>query len=419
MGDTWMIRDKSVLLMYSNENRIRYQEYAEFFRLIGVYVCEGFKLKGYPLDDIEADEKYNLDDTELNLVQEYINFLSRDELAADPQGKTAEKVVQVFQKYDLLQASVTLQYFCINTPIVDGAGNFFRDAAKELEVFYLENKNIAEPNYQIRYAILYCKQKANLAKSLRNKGLDYPIEDLLKDAYNLQERFPNCSNTWMLIGMICEISKEYKMQAIEALKKATDIVRGKIYSASILYRLGKNCEGIEVLDHLKNDAYERAYNVMPKYRNIYKLARQYMDMDAWDLAIRYFLECIKEIRCHDKYLDPLEQEYYFKVCSHLAYIYNKKMDYREAIRYAEQALDLKNDIYDAREDADGYDKMYYDIYGSMKLDRDSETEWKPVNIISVELQRMSSKNIYHHLAIAYEGFGIKDVADEYWSIVKR
>ena len=415
-----MVRDKSVLLTYSNKNRMKYQECAEFFRLIGVYVCENYQAKGNePGIETQTDFQYNLDDdSEIDLEEQFINFMSHDELQADSNGEIAKEVEKIFQSYHLLQASVTLQYFCINTSIVGYAGELFSNAAKNLEDYSNDNLDKTKPNYQIRYAILYCKQKANLAKSLLDEVLCYPIADLLKEASCLQEEFPNCSNTWMLIGMICEISKEYKMKAIEVLKKAADTVNGKVYSTSILYRLGKNCEGMEELEYLKNDSYEQAYNIMPKYRNIYKLARQYMDMEIWELAIGYFKQCLEKINWHGEYLDPLEQEYYFKVCSHLAYIYNQMNDYVSAIRYAERALDFKNDIYDAKDDLEGYNKMYYDVYKELAWEEKEKEDWNPKNIIEVELKRMSTKNIYHHLAVAYQGLGIDDVAGEYWNLVK-
>lgn len=115
----------------------------------------------------------------------------------------------------------------------------------------------------------------------------------------------------------------------------------------------------------------------------------------------------------------MEQEYYFKVCSHLAFIYNQKKDYISAIRYAERALDFKNDVYKERKNATGYDKMYYDIYGDLSGSINGVNAWDPEEIINVELKRMSSKNIYYHLAVAYQGLGIDDVASEYWKLIKR
>ena len=34
---------ESILLSYSNKNRLEYQKYAEFFRMLGIYVCEDLK----------------------------------------------------------------------------------------------------------------------------------------------------------------------------------------------------------------------------------------------------------------------------------------------------------------------------------------------------------------------------------------
>lgn len=54
-----MVKDKSVAFTYSNENRMKYQKYAEYFQLIGVHVCENIRGKDNILD---MDDNYNIDD---------------------------------------------------------------------------------------------------------------------------------------------------------------------------------------------------------------------------------------------------------------------------------------------------------------------------------------------------------------------
>lgn len=415
--------NKSILLTYSNKNRIKFQKYAEFFRFIGVYVCENL------LEDIEEavqlemkddfDAEYRFDDSngsDLELRDLFLEFFEQEALTAEEQ----DELIRVFCDYKLLQASMTLQYFNISDSIVSPAGRFFKGAAEALEAFFSKSGNYIESSYEIRYAVLYCKQKANLARDLAEGYLYYSIEELLDEALELQKDFPNHSNTWMLIGMICEISKGHRLQAINAFKEARDAVRNQPYVSSILYRIGKNCEDIEMLVHLKNDSYEEAYNRMPKYRNIYKVARQYMCMDEWDFAIKFFKECIHKIKLRGDYLDPLEQEYYFKVNSHLAYIYVKKGEYMTAIEYANVALDFRDNVYAAMELPDGYNKMYFDVYEGVDTEEGWGTleDWSPRSMILLEVKRMSSHNVYLYLAQAYQGLGIQDIADEYWNLVK-
>ena len=58
-----MVKNKSVLLIYSNDNRIKFQKYAELFRLVGIYVCEGAKEDCSGINNFEDyDVRYDLDE---------------------------------------------------------------------------------------------------------------------------------------------------------------------------------------------------------------------------------------------------------------------------------------------------------------------------------------------------------------------
>lgn len=66
----------------------------------------------------------------------------------------------------------------------------------------------------------------------------------------------------MLLGMIYEISKGNKMDAIDAFTDAKNGIGDMPYVSSVLYRLGKVCEGSEVLRWLMNDSYLMSYKVL-------------------------------------------------------------------------------------------------------------------------------------------------------------
>ncbi len=426
-----MVKNKSVLLTYSNDNRIKFQKYAEMFRLVGIYVSERLKEDHSEANNFEDyDARYDLDEKKYNGSQRDLNTRLKEILGVNPQN--INQLVTTFINYNILQASMTLQYFYIDTPVVEEAGVLFSEAASELSQYYESNKEITCSDYSIRYATLYCKQKANLAQYLTKGYLYYTVDELLEEALQLQHDFPECSNTWMLMGLVCEISKVHKLDAVEAFKKARDAVGNQPYASSILYRLGKNCEGTESLRKLMDDSYQAAYQIMPKYRNIYKVAKRYMAMDMWDLAARYFKECIDKISLRGKnkdstdylnnleHLDPLEQEYFFKINSHLAYISINRMEYEEAIQYAELALDFRDAVYADRVSLVKYDKMYDEVYGKMILSNSiSKALWKPKALVELEIGRMGSKNLYQHLAVANDRLGRSDLADSYWSVVKK
>lgn len=106
-------------------------------------------------------------------------------------------------------------------------------------------------------------------------------------------------------------------------------------------------------------------------------------------------------------MDPLEQEYYYKIKSHLSYICIMEREYEEAIEYAMQALDFRDEIYDGASNAENvYARIYFQIY-----------EENANSIISLELRRMGSRQLYRYLAIAYQNLGNERIADQYWDIV--
>lgn len=115
-------------------------------------------------------------------------------------------------------------------------------------------------------------------------------------------------------------------------------------------------------------------------------------------------------------MDPLEQEYYFKVHSHLAYISIKRRDYVSAIEYAEEALDFRENIEFDNMHFTNIDRFYKEIY-EHKGEKTYIT-WNVSELVDVELERMSLSNIYLYLATAYQELGADDIADIYWNHVR-
>lgn len=404
-----MIENKSVLLKYSNRNRRKFQKHAEFLRFVGVFVCEYL---------VEDEDSINLDGYDYDVECELDSGIKLKEYCSywfEGSVRTYDQLKRVFEKFDLLQASVTLQYFSMNTGYVQKAGHCFKEASEELDA-YFRNISRAKDEYEFQYARLYCKQKANLAQYLTNKELYFPIDELGKECVILQKQFPDCPNTFMLLGMIYEISKGNKMDAIDAFTDAKNGIGDMPYVSSVLYRLGKVCEGSEVLRWLMNDSYLMSYKAMPKYRTIYKLARMHMNQGQWDLAINYFNECLAKIKIKKNFLDPLEQEYYFKVHSHLAYISIKRRDYVSAIEYAEEALEFRENIEFDNMHFTNIDRFYKEIYEHKG--KKTYIMWNASELVDVELERMSLSNIYLYLATAYQELGADDIADIYWNHVR-
>lgn len=401
-----MLGNTSVLIKYSNENRFKFQLYAEFFRFIGYFVCEYLK------EDIDSEELDNyLYDLEIDLdIVDDIEIF--DSISFKFNGSQTElyELKRVFQKCYLFQATVTLQYFSINSVIVDKAGELFKSAAEALDDFYNKNQSIIKFEYEYNYALLYCKQKVNLACSLCKKKLYYPLDKLVGECINFYREYPENANIFMLLGLIYENSSQNRLNAVNSFIKAKENIGEAPYVASVLYRLGKACEGEEGLRWLMNDAYENAYNIMPKYRNIYKVAQQYMWMEVIGDSIEYFEECVCKIQIRGEYMDPLEQEYLFKVYAHLAYLSIRNNEYFNAIEYAGSAQNLRKRIKEEKNNPDGFNKFYYEVY--------CDIGWDVEEIIDVELDRMSEDNLNRYLGIAYQKIGLSDIAEKYWNMAE-
>lgn len=387
-----MGNNTSVLIKYSNKNRYKFQWYAEFLRFIGYFVCEYLKedkdseelLDEYTYDleiDLDNDKKIEIYDgilCQFNGTAYELNYLKK-----------------VFENYNLFQASVTLQYFRMNSTITDKAGKHFKKAVNELDALDADI-------YEINYAMIYCRQKANLACFLCKKTLYYNVDELGCMCSQFANEYPGESNIYMLLGLIFENYSWNSMNAVNAFIEAKDMIGEKPYVSSVLYKLGKACEGEDNLRSLMNDAYENSYNTMPKYSNTYKIAQIYMEIEIYNEAIEFFEECLHKLENRADYMDPLEQEYLFKVNANLSYLSIHTNDYFSAVEYAGNAKKLKQRIKDSIDDKNGFNKFYYEVYGN--------TKWNVKEAINLELNRMSEYNVDKYLWTAYHNMGLDNIA---------
>lgn len=409
MGDL-----ESILLSYKNEYRIEYQYYAEFFRLIGVYVCEDVIFD----DDDEIDCAYQIRDfSAFYRVDGRMNFSDPDDRKSKLEDvlKVAfgipkllewqEDLIDVYEEFRLMQASVTLQYYRMKAAKVSESGTCFDKAADAL-VDLIETKSQYAYEKHVRYAKLYCKQKANLAKHLCHEPIIYYVNGLAVEGLALIKQFEDFSNVWVLLGLIYEISKDFVRDAIDAYQRALEAVGDKPYASSIFYWRGRKCEEYVSLQPLKDESYEKAYHLVQKYRNIYKVARYHYDKGEQEKGFEYFQKCIRKIGRKGNYLDPLEQEYYFKVHILLSSMCLKQNKFYNAIIYAKKAIELRDGIADGLKRENSYTEFYYKIYD------------EPQNYIELTLERMGTRQAYQYLATACQACGMLEEAEEYWEKVR-
>lgn len=407
----------SILFSYKNDDRIDYQLYAEFLRLVGIYVCEDVKYPEEYEPDFERDEAefsvcYTMEpDCEVRQqilkLQHFEQELS-EHLEVGYLDFWYDDVCSIFVEQKLLQAAVTLQYFRTKADVVLQAGRQFEAAADAL-VDLIEKKPQYADNRHVRYAKLFCKQKANLANFLCKEPVIYYVNDLAAEGLALLDRFPDFSNAWVLLGLVYEISKDYARDAVDAFQRAIRMTGNQPYTSSIYYWLGKRCEEYVALKELEDDSYMQAHRLMPKYRNIYKVARIYMEKQEWEDALECFNDCVERLERKEHFLDPLEQEYYYKVNVHISFLYIKLKDYYNAIVSANKALEFRKNILDGKAETNEYTAFYHKMY----VDNNVK------DYIDLALAHMQPRQAYQYLATAYQEANMAEKAEPYWRLIRE
>lgn len=412
-----MKRLVSVLLAYPNEERVNYQLMAEFLRLAGIYVCEDCRVnpgeKSGRWDGEDFSARYTISEGGLDGLGtlaklDQLQCALNSQLGSSDFDDCYADIAKIYCEHSLLQASVTLQYFRTKATkedtakeIIRQAGKSFENAADDFVALIKEKREYMESQY-VRYAKLFCKQKTNLARYLCNEQVVYYVNDLGAEGLALLQRFPEFSNAWALLGFVYEISSNYVKDAIDAFQKAIQLEGKKPYVSSIYYWLGKRCEDYDYLKEQAYDFYKRAYVLMPKFRNIYKVANWHMQRNEWKDAILYYQNCLASLGVRGTYQDPLEQEYCFKVNVHICYCFMQQRDYVQAVHYAQKALELREELQNP-EESNPRRKFYYDMYHPEQAEE----------YINVELDRMQIRQANAYLAKAYQELYQPEMADHY------
>ena len=409
----------SILITYHNKDRILFQIYAEFFRLMGIYITE----------DILYDQKIQAADIHWNEMYFSFHYKIRNTSKMNGIGSEAEVKEQLtvlkeelkahihtdafFECYDdicnifcenqLFRASAILQYYKSGSEKTLTAGEQFEHAADSLTQL-LNKKNRYLENRYARYASLYCKQKANSARYICKQRVIYYVDKLASQGLALCKEFDGFSNAWVLLGLICEKSKDFLPETINAYQRAVQMTGYQPYASSIYYLLGKCYEFVDDTISIRAaKEYENAYKCMKKYRNIYKMAISYNYKNEWEEAVHYFYECLQFLKWKDTFLDPIEQEYYFKVNTHLSYYYLRQENFCDAIKYAKRALELYQKLKDGIETENPETAFYISFFGKdagqyihlalKKMNEQQTNQYLSVAYLELQMQEEAVKNL--------------------------
>lgn len=437
----------AIKILHNSNNRIIFNLYAELFRLFGIYVGEG-TIRDYSIDEANRDlqefqlflgiydkqvqefsgfeyikkqyiwinsqaevyknislEAHKLDHEEKKKVKNEITRVLAELL--NGKGETfyrllvSDGCLDIYLNQNILKGACQLQFYRLKSKINNVPEGIFTKATNEFENL-INKRQIMECEKNLLYALLYCKQKTNLSLFYQpDKTEKYCIEDLKGKCEELITRFPEFSNSYVLMGMICENYESTKLDAVNAYRAAIDKISDKSYSSHVYYWLGVLCENYLNNLPVAESFYQQSVKLKIKYRNLYKVGSMLYKRKELNGAIEIFEKCLQLIENQKRHgLDPLEMEYYYKTSALICMIsvFDLK-NFAAGIKYGKLASDFY-DIY-LENDKAGLFKYYF---------RDNAEKYREES-----KKRINTERVYTALAIGYREMGDVEKAEEYFN----
>lgn len=404
-----------VRLSYDNKDRVKFQIIAEFLRLAGIYVDEDCRTLSkftndakeddeftfyYEIEPVQGDIKYWDIDLQKNVLDEFLYDYGEKIGEESALFEALDNLKPIFLNCELFKASLTLQYFKYDNQMTFKDGELFHNAANDIEKLLQSDGFYHNPN--MRYAELYCFQKVNLSCGLCKKRA---IKlDLAEACLDLLNEFPDFSNVWVLLGLNYELVKEKSWEVINAFDHALEDVGHQRFSSSIYYWKGKRYEQLKLYPEEMESAYAKAYTLVKKYRNIYKLGIASENRKKWKEAAVYYQECLKFLKIKNYYWDLLELEYFYKTSIRLGYLYIFKLDqFHLGIRQIWEALDFRKNLKQGLEKENKLTSFAYRVYGPKKV----------YEYLQLVLGRMKRNQAYSYLSTAFESLNMLEESEKY------
>lgn len=444
-----MVRQKKVVavkLIHDIKNRLVNNLFSEFFRLFGIYVGEGYASEysdeEYKTDlecfdvlllidsnehrgssfvheqcdsgniveinaelfifsnGMETNIDQNPDATLLKCMKETLDAIKND---IEKKGiffpfSLMQEILPIYLKCNVMQAAMLLQYYRRPLELHEISQGNFQKALKCIE--NLKDIDMQDAQCYFDYARIYCMQKVNLSCYYQEDGLlEYKVDRLAEECRALIEKEPGFSNAKVLLGMICEKSENYRHTATKAYWEAIHQEKKKCYASHIYYWIGILYEShIECGEDAKK-AYDCAYEIKKKYRNIYKKAKMAAKDKDTVREVFYYKECMRELEKRKGLcMDPLEAEYYFKtgalacvVCT--AYL----KQYQDAVEIGEKVLEFYKEYFEKN-----INREFEYFFG-----KDNE-KYKEISV-----KRIRCQKVYEGLTIAYRELGNSTKSQQY------
>ena len=378
----------SVKIIHKWEHAKEYRLLADYFRLIGVFVCDCtlkrekfsddfdfvFLLdKDFDKKDIEeVKRQYSTEGKPLKIIKlEELKNVTLNEQSEEGKEKLKnyicecldklEKVIPVLDKYVVdnemkvlkeianIYVEHRLCYYLNMYRCIPNARKTVQDAQDSFVDAYIDLVRSEPKTSQVYYAL------ANLAKYMNRTSALLGEEFLLETDMILEwidqalELEPIFDNAYLLKALVTEMDPAYKIQSKIYYENAMERIGKKSYSSYSHYLEGKYYEMILNEISRAKICYTKSLEINKlEYRTLYRLAIIYEKEKEYIKAI----EALKSI-CNiliepetDKKLQPKEYEYLLKAYYERAkiqgyYLFNKK-EYDANVESVRQLLDLKD-----------------------------------------------------------------------------
>lgn len=455
-----MIQFKSVRITHNILQRIEFTCLAEFFRFIGVFMCEEIltdppeerteaerntkysaqiyvgkrklseeeagklnltaeqyekKVASLPektifLCDIEERqnsamkllEKGNLQEKILqDLMAELLNavFVSPDDAGFDVEQ--INDLINIYVEHKIWLHSMNMQYYSRRkSEIASNAEKCFLAAEKAVQKALDKKPGVFNARYLYEYARLWCQVKTNSACDYNREVLYFVADRLSERCGNLYKKYPDFTNALILQGLSYETSSSRANEAVTVFWKALEDIDEECFASPVYYWIGKRYEGFQDKKSVAEQNYRLANQHKVKFRNLFKLAIASKDRGDADTALEQFSVITKKLalKQNNKLLDPLELEYLFKVYYQQSYICYKEEDYAKAIEYGREC----EKIWDKRIKESQYFEAFYG-------DGSEGAEFYRKEL----RKRLNIKVVYHVLVDCYARVFQKEQADAY------
>mgnify|MGYP004564076899 CR=1 FL=1 len=367
---------ESVKIIHSWNQIKEYRFLADYFRLLGVHVCD-CTLKSERLSpdfDAVIILKNSIDNDSLEILEEhYPNAIeieaSNEEIEADfnanylkdilkvinekvrslsdVEVEIMKQIAEIYSEYNLSYHRNAYNYFYNNQTIVRHAQDAFIDAYIEV------NKSVANKKETVHwfYSAAYLSRCINETCVFLDQSFLLSISnamDFLDQALKLE---PTFNNAYLLKGMIAELDSNLKKDAEAYYSIALEQMYGKRYASYPYYIVGRYYEKVKKKREKAVELYTRSLNLNNfEYRAIYKLAMLERKKEKYTSALeRFKMICnILSDKQAENYLQPREYEYLFKAYLEMGTIYGDYLfdieHYKESVRKRDELCDMVRDI---------------------------------------------------------------------------